>query len=341
MEPRAGGNDAASDPVGNQGRGNRKGKDVVRNETNQDQEPQGPPSDGESLMSRVGRSAASLSQSVMHGKPTASDLVNVSSSEKAGPSSSSRPVALGEASFTAPRPGTSGPGVFRSDQADAYAAAEEAAFSDFLDGTPTFIATEPAGLDQAWLRAGGGSAAPGTEAPPRTDRAPGLTSASSVAEQQAQDGVEVVRLLSQVTEEETPEFGAGDMISKEDMKSLRQALFEDGASDQISAADWNNVLNFVPDFLRGERDGPGIGASGNSHMNLGVSEPAEAGHIWLEQWNRVLTGYTDEVWGDLGSLVEEARTEVARMRNTKDEQATGAPAVRQLRTILSRVRARL
>lgn len=338
MEPGAGGNDTASDHIGDQGRGKGKGKDAVRSKTNQDQEPQRTPADAESIMSRVGRSATSLSQSVLHGKPTASDLVDVSSSEKAGPSSSIRPPALGEASYNAPRSGTSGTSVFRSAQANAHAAAEEAAFSDFLDGTTAFVATEqPTSLEQAWQGAGGG----GASAAPGTIGASGLTGASSVAEQQARDGVEVIRLLSQATEEEAPEFEASHMTSQEDMKNLRQALFEDEVSGQISATDWNNVLNFVPDFLREESDGPGRGASGNSHMNLGVSEPAEAGQIWLEQWNRVLTGYTDEVWGDLGSLVEDARTEVARLRDTKDEQATGAPAVRQLRTILSRVRARL
>ncbi|KAL1865482.1 hypothetical protein Daus18300_007127 [Diaporthe australafricana] len=342
MEPGPGGNNTASDTVGDQGRGKGKCKDVVRNETNQDQEPQRTPSDAESIMSRVGRSVTSLSQSVLHGKPTASDLVDVSSSEKAGPSSSIRPPALGEASYNAPRSGTSGTSVFRSAQANAHVAAEEAAFSDFLDGTPAFVATEqPTSLEQAWQGAGGD----GALAAPGTIGAPRLAGASSVAEQQARDGVEVVRLLSQTTEDEAPEFEASHMISQEDLTNLRRALFEDEASGQISATDWNNVLNFVPDFLREESDGPGREASGDRHMNLGVTEPAEAGQVWLEQWNRVLTGYTDEVWGDLGALVEEARTEVAQLKDTKDEQATGAPApapaVRQLRTILSHVRARL
>lgn len=160
-----------------------------------------------------------------------------------------------------------------------------------------------------------------------------------MAEQQAQDGVEVVRLLSQVTEE-APDLEQGPTASKGELKNLRQALFEEGGSGQISATDWNNILNFVPDFLL-DSDGSGSGAPENSHMNLGVTEPAEAGQIWLEQWNRVLTGYTDEVWGDLGSLVEQARTEVARMKDSKDEQTASAPAVRQLRSILTRVRARL
>lgn len=337
MEPKAGGKDLDTDPVGGQGRGNGKGKDVARRETDQDREPQRPPADTESIMSRVGRSATSLSQSVLRGTPTAGDLAHISSSEKTGPSSSNKPSASGEASSTAARAGTSDTGGFRSAQADAHAAAEEAAFSDFLDSTPAFVATEPAGLEQAWQRAGGG----GSSVAPGTNGAPGPASAYSVAEQQAQDGVEVVRLLSQVTEEEAPRFEEDYTISEEDLKSLRRALFEEGASDQVSATDWNNVLNFVPDFLRGESYSPVTGPSGDSHMNLGVTEAAEAGQIWLEQWNRVLTGYTDEVWGDLGSLVQEARTEVARMRDTKDEQPGSAPAVRQLRTILTRVRARL
>lgn len=339
METGGGGKHGAEDPNREQGRGKEKGKDVVRSEAGQDQD-QDPgssrPPEAESIMSRVGRSAASLSQNVLHGKPTAGDVAGLSSAGKARPSSSQSRT-LDETSFTASRAGTSGnTGGFRSSEADAHAAAGEAAFSDFLDGTPAFVASEPSGLDEAWQRASGGaSAAPGTQ---RASRPEG---ASSVAEQQAQDGVEVVRLLSQVTEE-APNLEQGPTVSEEELKNLRQALFEEGGPGQISATDWNNILNFVPDFLLGESsNGSGLRASENSHMNLGVTEPAEAGQIWLEQWNRVLTGYTDEVWGDLGSLVEEARTEVARMRDSKDEQTAGAPAVRQLRTILTRVRARL
>ena len=333
METGAGGRHGAGDPGGEQGRGKEKGKDVARGETvtGQDQDSgSSRPPEGESIMSRVGRSAASLSQNVLHGKPAASDVADLSSSGKAGPSSGNKRPALGETSFPAPTAGTSGStGGFRSADADAHAAAGEAAFSDFLDGTPAFVATEPAALDQAWQRASGGAS-----------EVPGAQPAYSVAEQQAQDGVEVLRLLSQVTEE-APNLEQGPTVSEEEMRNLRQALFEEGGPGQISATDWNNILNFVPDFLLGENDGSGLGPPENSHMNLGVTEPAEAGQIWLEQWNRVLTGYTDEVWGDLGSLVEEARTEVARMRDTKDEQAAGAPAVRQLRLILTRVRARL
>lgn len=334
MESGADGKHEAGDHVRDEGRGNGKGKDVVRSESGQDQD-QGAskPPEAESVMSRVGRSATSLSQSVLHSKSTASDIASLSSSGKAGPSLSNSSRGLGEASSTAARADRSGSNDgFRSAQADAHAAAEEAAFSDFLDGTPAFVATEPTSLDQAWQRASGGvSAIPGALG------ARSHGGANSVAEQQAQDGVEVVRLLSQFGEE-APDFEEGPTISEGEMKNLRQALFEEGASGQISATDWNNMLNFVPDFLQGRSDGPGQGASGNSSMNLGVTEPAEAGQIWLEQWNRVLTGYTDEVWGDLGSLVEEARTEVARIR---DGPATDTPAVRQLRSVLTRVRARL
>ncbi|KAG8165347.1 hypothetical protein KVR01_005622 [Diaporthe batatas] len=336
----AGGKHGAGDPGTEPGRGKEKGKDAVRSETGQDQESETSRSpEADSIVSRVGRSAVSLSQSVLHGKPKASDVAGLSSSGKAGPSSSSKSSALGETSFPSSTAGTSGnTGGFRSADADAHAAAGEAAFSDFLDGTPAFVATQPVGLDEAWQRAGG-RAAEAAEMP-GTHGAPILAGAHSVAAQQAQDGVEVVRLLSQVTEE-APDLEQGPTISDEEMRNLRQALFEEGGSGQMSATDWNNMLNFVPDFLLGGTAGSGPGATENSHMNLGVTEPAEAGQIWLEQWNRVLTGYTDEVWGDLGSLVDEARTEVAQIKDSKDQQATSAPAVRQLRTILTRVRARL
>ncbi|POS79536.1 hypothetical protein DHEL01_v202066 [Diaporthe helianthi] len=337
METGAGGRHGAGDHGGEQGRAEEKGKDVVRSRKGQDQESESSRSpEAGSVVSRVGRSAVSLSQSVLHGKPKASDVAGLSSSGKSGPSASSKSPALGETSFPLSTAGTpASTGGFRSADAEAHAAAGEAAFSDFLDGTPAFVARQPAGLDEAWQQAHDRAAeVPGTQG------APMLAGAHSVAEQQAQDGVEVVRLLSQVTDEASG-FDQGPTVSGEEMRNLRQALFEEGGPGQLSATDWNNMLNFVPDFLLGRSDGSDPEATENSHMNLGVTEPTEAGQIWLEQWNRVLTGYTDEVWGHLGSLVDEARTEVARMKDTPDERSAGTPAVRQLRTILTRVRARL
>ncbi|KUI57246.1 hypothetical protein VP1G_04495 [Cytospora mali] len=304
-------------------KGKGKGKEAAASERQ--------PDAGDSIMSRIGKSAAELSRSVLQGTPTTSDLANVATSGKQpGASSSSRTIEQGESSSSAPAPSTFGSNAFRSGQADAHSAAEESAFSEFLNNTPAFVPAEPVGLEATHYSPG-----------PSVYRDSAVTDISSVAVQQERDGIEVVRLLSQA-DEEMPEYEGNIVVSETELKNLRQALFEDGPNAQLSPTDWNNALNFVPDFLRGDgADGEGMEASENSYLNLGVTEPAEAGSLWLEQWNRVLTSYTDEVWGDLGDLVKRAQTEVERLKDSDKTRPTDAPAVQQLRSILTRVRARL
>lgn len=310
-----------------QDKGKGKGKERATGERQ--------PDTGDSIMSRIGKSATGLSRSILQGTPTASDLSQVAASGKPGASSSSESVALGESSSAALPPSTFGGSVFRQGQMDAHTAAEEAAFSDFLDATPAFIPAEPVGLERAWQEAVSGS--PGRNIYGRSTAAV----VSSVAEQQEQDGIEVVHLLSQ-TNEEMPKYEGDTMVSETELNNLRQALFEGGLPAELSAIDWNNALNFVPDFLRGNgAGGEERGFSENSYLNLGVTDPAEAGSLWLEQWSRVLTSYTDEVWGDLGDLVKKAQTEVEQLKDGNKAEPTGAPAVLQLRSILTRVRARL
>lgn len=308
-----------------------KGKGVAKEETAQDI-PE--PADSDSVMSRIGQSAAALSRSVFQGPPTASDLENVASAGKAEPpTSASRSDHLAESSAAA-RASTSA-GAFRPGAVDRHAATEEAAFSDFLDSTDLFIPKEPIGLERAWQTAG-------AEAPNPTSCGSSRGAApSSVAEQQDRDGVEVVRLLSQV-DDEMPAYDPQTRLTDTELNNLRHALFESGTSAQVSASSWYNMLNFVPGFLSGQEGSHGgVGAAGNSFIHLGVTDTAEAGQIWLEDWNRVLTGYADEVWGDLGDLVQEARAEVKKMQDNQPGQRTGTTALRQLQSTLQRVRARL
>lgn len=328
MESEFGNKEIVSDvSATKQDKGKGKGKERATGEGQSD--------GGDSIVSRIGKSASGLSRSILQGTPTASELPKVAASGKPGASSSSVPVVLGESSSAALLPSTSGGGVFRQGQADAHTAAEEAAFSDFLDATPAFIPAEPIGLERAWQEATRGSPGPNIYGNSTT------TVVSSVAEQQEQDGIEVVHLLSQ-TAEEMPAYEGDVMVSETELENLRQALFEGGLHAQLSATDWNSALNFVPEFLRGNgAGGESKWASENSYLNLGVTDPAEAGSLWLEQWNRVLTSYTDEVWGDLGDLVKKAQTEVEQLKDGNKAEPTGAPAVLQLRSILTRVRARL
>lgn len=309
-----------------------KGKGIATKDNTKGAEEQ---SIDESFASRLGRSAVGLSKSVLQGAPTTDGLTNFASSGKSGASSTnSQPETWAQgtssraASGSGPAGGNGGGAAFRSIQTSAHIAAEEQAFSTFLDNTSVLAQTEPVGLDEP-LHA----ATPGPPASASYGQAkPAVT--SSVAEQEERDGVEVVRLLSQA-DDEIPAYDGDVTISKPEMDSLRQALFENGTV-QTSAADWNNLLNFVPDFLRNEPE-----SLASSHMQLGVVDTSQAGQLWLEEWNRVLTGYTDEVWGDLGDLVQEARNEIEQIKDQQETPRADPKALRRLRTILTRVRARL
>lgn len=310
------------------GKGKGKGKDIMREERQ-------PDDTRYSMLSRIGNSATGLSRDIFQGTPTATDLANVIASGKSEAPSNSLPVALGESSSAIPQPRIFGTGGFRSGEADVHTASEEYAFSDFLDNTRALIPAEPVELEYTWHEATHGSSGPDVYGQST------VTDVSSVAEQQERDGGEVVRLLWQ-TDDKMPEHEGYIMVSETELGSLRQALLERGLPDQLSATDWNNALNFVPDFLKEDiPDSEAKQVSMNSYMNMGVTEAAEAGSLWLEQWNRVLTSYTDEVWGDLVDLVRMARTEVDQLKEGNNVEPTHVPAVRQLRTILTRVRARL
>ncbi|PSR81605.1 hypothetical protein BD289DRAFT_343807, partial [Coniella lustricola] len=216
---------------------------------------------------------------------------------------------------------------------DSHVAAEEAAFSAFLDGTSVTASKEAAISNAPWETANETS----SQEPSYTAHEPLHSVANSTAQQQQQDGAEVVQLLLQV-DEDGPGVDDQMQIDSETLDNLRRALFETGASTQIPASIWNNMLNFIPDFLR-EDDAHSTQAVKASSMNLGVADRAEASQLWLEEWNRVLTSYTDEVWGDLGNLAQAARTEIQQSRSQPPSQRTEPRAVRQLQSVLRRVRA--
>lgn len=319
-------------PAIQEGHAEGKGKGVARGDANQETVRQ---AGGDSVLSRLGQSATALSKSVVQGTPSVKDLANAASSAKIGASSSSRTLdTLVDNSSKATASSSSGTGEFRSGHTHAHVAAEEAAFSDFLDSTSVSVPAETSGLAKAW------EVATSTSITPKSSSASQGAADFSVAEQQARDGVEVVRLLSQ-SGEEMPEHEGQMNVSEAEFKSLRQALFDDGSPAQTSASDWNNMLNFIPDFLCGQGDRHGRGISESRYMNLGVTDTTEAGQLWLDEWNRVLTSYNDEVWGDLGDLVQQARSEVQRIRDSQEGQTPDPTALRRLQAVLTRVRARL
>ncbi|CAG9939455.1 unnamed protein product [Clonostachys rosea f. rosea IK726] len=151
------------------------------------------------------------------------------------------------------------------------------------------------------------------------------------------DGLAVVNILSQPDPDEMmptgDDFDTG--LSPEAASKLRSALFDTGLHGWELL--WNDMLNFTPQFLVNPSDGINEGAQ----QLTGTSEQTGATNIWIQQWGDVLSHYTDEVWGDLGPLVSEARQEIKNIAS-QDEAGQAAPgqarALGRLRMIIAHLR---
>lgn len=95
---------------------------------------------------------------------------------------------------------------------------------------------------------------------------------------------------------------------------------EVGAATHAGVVDAEHPLNLIPQYGDGDGDG-GLEA-------------------WREQWEGVLTRYTDEVWGGLLPLVREARREVEGMRKGGESGAEKSVALRRLGAILGHLQGR-
>ncbi|OIW34794.1 hypothetical protein CONLIGDRAFT_25733 [Coniochaeta ligniaria NRRL 30616] len=316
----------ASRSDNDKGHGKGKGKGKERDEgVPSTRRASDPHEEDGSLMSRIANSTVGLANSMLSGVPSNSILASaVSEKGSTSAAAGSRPDHA-ESSVQFRPDITTGSQPFRSAQVQGHVAEEEAAFSDFLDSTPVF---QPAGpSDVEAVRQPSGTA--------NTQLAPldhGPTTYSSVSEQERHDGAAVVSLLMD-TNEYLPDHLEDGILSAGEKESLRKALFGQASDVQRQDVDWNHVLNFIPEYLRHEEQ------SVDSYLDTGLSDPAEAWQAWVGQWEDVLTRYDDEVWGDLGSLVKEARQEVEQLEQVRqDEPAPETPALRRLRAILGHLR---
>ena len=102
-----------------------------------------------------------------------------------------------------------------------------------------------------------------------------------------------------------------------------------------------NPLNLIPDFASQRMtdvDGVSISLSGTpqsheaSYMN-NVIQP-QSTPDFLDTWMDVLTGYQDEVWGDMLPLVQQAREEIKGAQSGANGALQDHPAVNRLRMVL-------
>ncbi|KAL1837050.1 hypothetical protein VTJ49DRAFT_4339 [Mycothermus thermophilus] len=228
---------------------------------------------------------------------------------------------------------SSGQTSYRSGHAEEHIAREEASFAAFLDSNDAPTLSEPSDPSAVFQLPLASQHTTTREVAGTWEPVP-----LSVAEQQARDGTDVVALLSSddnlddvFTQSNEPS------ASMDDVAALRRALFGDGMASEDVA--WDNVLNFIPEFLQGHQGLNPTPRGDDLARYLGTADPQGAWDAWISQWSRVLTSYQDEVWGDLGELVVEARAEVERIKAAKPGEKPPEPkALLRLRAILGHLR---
>ncbi|KAH7270482.1 uncharacterized protein BKA55DRAFT_683540 [Fusarium redolens] len=162
---------------------------------------------------------------------------------------------------------------------------------------------------------------------------------SAVLEQEKMDGAAVVNLLDGPSGElDGVLFGAhgpdaeDEGLTPEAAAKLREALFP---ADLVpSGFRWDDLLNFNPEFL----DQSGPEADFERQLHFGTTSADEARNSYLDQWDKVLNGYTEYVWGDIEPLIAEARREVEESKTRGPDAMPQTKALDRLRQILGHVR---
>jgi len=315
------------------GKGNGKGKGRAPIQDTEDPAPPDESSSSRSLFSRITASATGLTRSTFT-TPTANELSNQAATAFAN---SSKVQALGsndnessswtESSKIAPQTdygqAGAGPAGLRNRNHEQHIQHSENEFSSFLDGVDSFTPSEDFGTiadrglentleNDAWER----SQAFHLHESRGQER--------TVAEQEACDGEGVLAILSS------------------------PAVFEDDFEDTLDDMDYDwglssdqliQIRAMAREILPPPERHLGVAADHPLNMNPDSDgEPSEAREHWREQWEGVLTRYTDEVWGGLLPLVKQAKQEMGEMGHEgMKEKPT---ALRRLEAILGHLQKR-
>lgn len=307
---------------------------------------------------RIAESGTSLAKSLLSGHLGVNHLPQYTSSttSKAGPSQRDNHggQSLEESSLSSssrPTVPSASDRTFRSSHVQDHVAQQESAFSNFLDGVD--------GLDVAPQSVGSSNRnttqwpisqvhEDGVNQRTLSKEQPSSTTSHQEADidrQEAQDGAAVVDILSEY-HEEPPADDPEPSLSEEEVEKVRKALFGGQHGKESNPRDWDHALNFIPDFVRPDQDRDHSHASSNrekseeTYSTLGLSHSPEASRVWVEQWEDVLSRYTDEVWGDLLPLVGKAKKELQELEKAPvlGDNVSSTKAFDRLRQILSQIR---
>ncbi len=218
-----------------------------------------------------------------------------------------------------------GPVGVKAGHSEEHMKQSEDDFSSFLDDIDSFASSGPSGSigvdaykdigstwGEAWARA------QTVEDVEDVDHLPG---SKAVAGQGNLDGQEVLELLSRP--------GAIDGDFEPSQKETEEIYTWGVTPDQMS------LIQAMTRHLPPPE--PHAGMAIDDPLNLVPNMNFEDRALWIEQWEGVLTRYTDEVWGGLLPLVREARQEVEEIKAT-GSIAEKPVALRRLEGILGHFR---
>ena len=311
-----------------------KGKGRAHSDEAADQaRPDGP--QDPSIISRVAASATSLARSALanpNGKELSqSSAAALANSGKGHASSTGGGSAWAESSKTSQQlvsqPNLSN--AFRPTQNEEHIRKSEDELSSFLDGIDTFKPSQNLGSEHhESLDSGFGQAWTRSQASLNTTSSKPV-GYQTVAEQELHDGEEVLAVISVPQDMDIPFEASEDNenynwgLTHEQISQLR-AMTTDifPPPEPHQPINPNNPLNLIPhvddtDFI-------------NANSQAAVD-------TWREQWQDVLTRYTDEVWGGLLPLVKEARKEIEGLQSG-DEPTVQPKALRRLGAVLGHLR---
>ncbi|KAK1503186.1 uncharacterized protein CCOS01_17044 [Colletotrichum costaricense] len=292
-----------------------------------------------SFASRLTASAASLSRSALTASSATETIRNGTTGAKVSPGTSSY-SAQGSGSHrdtaTYRSPSSANPGTATGfGSATGLSTAGGQQYEDFMDAQAQAVLDDPSQPQRsAEVQESNSGIVLVSEHTQHTPLSSGIKSDFQI--QEANDGLGVVDLLNSL---ELDGFDVNDddlqtHISPEEELSLKRALFDDAHGR--TASNWTSLLDFQPHFLNGDDPSELL-------QHFGVADVQQARAMWMESWNDVLTSYTDEVWGDLGSLARQAHQEIEGARGDGTEATTGPDemqALQRLRQILAHVRGR-
>ncbi|KAH8593331.1 hypothetical protein B0O99DRAFT_220016 [Bisporella sp. PMI_857] len=245
---------------------------------------------------------------------------------------------------------TSGLNPLRTTHQEQHIQQAESEFSSFLDGIPSLTHSDleatnlvDPGEGITWGNAWANSQH-------YDDSQPAYT---TIAVQEAQDGAEVLALLSSssvnidqervfppepTNDDEAYNWGLSPQQVQQ-LRSITESLFPDHLEPHAPMPP-DHPLNLIPtnESTDGNMSSPAKDAAADE-LYVGYEmngQPVAGIQLWRRQWEAVLTGYTDEVWGGLLPLVKEARKEIEEVH--EGEGSEEPVALRRLRGILGHLR---